>query len=245
MSAVIANIDALLKQVNGAMRQLMQARMALEVQRQKAEMQSGADDLVPDPRYAVPVSRQGMDQPARYRETDLVTIPVGVKEEIEARRVRTGLARMHRDGTIKDRHLQAAEHFLQHFTVIGYDMIGTVDLNGASGGGAGIEARLDRTADSRKIVQGYFHALGGEYTAGGQVIGWIVGLGTSMNDFIEKGPATLQHDNRPRHFWMGVLVNALDVMAAHFEGLHRPRNNAMRADANKGELKIPDLKKGA
>ncbi len=248
MSSTDKELDEQIKLVNKSIEMAMKTRALLQARKAKSEadqrreeletrmtaeranFQGGADDLVEDPRYAVPVSRHGADVPARKRDTERVIITDKGGDKIEAQRVRSGITRLFKDGLISDRHVAASLHFQWHFTVLGYDEIATVDLQSVARGQGGIEHHLDRKAQSRKIVEGYYQALGGEMSVQGQIAYWIIGLGSSVDEYIRQETVDGAYKNKTRHFWMGVLVSVLETMTTHHEGMNAPRRHTIRAD---------------
>lgn len=259
MSGTLKELDEQIRLVNKSIEVAMKTRALLQARKAKSEadirredqekrmaaqrkcFQDGAGDLDHDPRYAVPVSRHGVDVPARARDTELVVIGDTGKEKIEAQRVRSGISRLFRDGLIRERHVAASLHFQWHFTVLAYDAIGTVDLMAVARGEGGVEHHLDRTAQSRRIVEGYFKALGGEMGVQGQIAYWIIGLGSSVDEYIRQETVEDAYKNKTRHFWMGVLVSVLEIMAAHHEGLSKPRRHTIRDDyCDYAPLPLPD-----
>lgn len=219
---------------------LEMAEQKLLVKIQKGEFEIGADDIGFDPRYAVPVSRFGVDSPARRRDTQCERVAGADGEKMTVQRVRSGVARMHAEGLISTRHLSAALHFQTHFDVLGYDVIGTVDWMGAGGGNNSVEDHLHRTSRSYKIVRGYLDAVGGSNSVAGQVVFWLIGMGFSNSEFCrEKKIEQESLKAKGNHFWQGVLISALETMAAHYEGLNKAHRTKIRAgDDMKGDFDL-------
>lgn len=220
-----------LKTVRRLKRLLQAAEQVLLVKIQKEEFLAGADDLGFDPRYPVPVSRTGMESPARKRDTFTDDEKDADGKKITVRRVKSGIKRMHAEGIISDRHLSAALHFQSHFNVLGYDVIGTVNWMGTSGGGHGVvEDHLHRTSQSYQIVKGYLDAVGGADSVAGQVVFWLLGIGLSNREFTQEKKIDQEELKAKGHyFWQGILVGALDIMAAYYEGLSKSQRAMIRS----------------
>lgn len=187
-----------------------------------------ADDLVHDPRYAVPVSRFGLCQGARRRDTEQVRMIDDDGEAMLVRRVRSGLGRLYADGVITEPMMEAAYDFKRAFDVCGYNRVKTMDWLGVRGGGcAGIEDRLVREHEAGRTVDAYMALLGGTASAPGRALWHIVGHEMSLRCIAAR--ADLHDELSPRRgnqYWLGVLVAALAIISEWYIAQSSPRKRS-------------------
>lgn len=209
-----------------AARRSSRARIKAIVERDFSVPQ--ADDWVHDPRYAVPVSRFGLCQGARRRDTEQVRMIDDDGEAMLVRRVRSGLGRLYADGVISEPMMEAAYDFKRAFDVCGYNRVKTMDWLGVrGGGGGGVEDRLVREHEAGRTVDAYMTLLGGTASAPGRALWHIVGHEMSLRCIAAR--ADLHDELSPRRgnqYWLGVLVAALAIISEWYIAQSSPRKRS-------------------
>jgi hypothetical protein len=179
------------------------------------------DDLTHDPRYAVPVSRQGIDHGAVLRDTELVEVEDPHRESgvIVAQRVRSGLSRMLKRGDISPGMAEVGARFQKHFDVCGYCHVTTVNLSGAGGGGSGgVEEALTRSVTSRKIVHHLLLATGWPDALPGKAAWWVIGHGMGLDEIAQRRDLHSFRGETDSRYWKGAVVTALQLMEREWRG---------------------------
>lgn len=176
--------------------------------------QEQPDDYGHDPRYAVPVSRQGKDKGAIHRETDILLAddPHAPERSVPVRVVRSGLRRLLGEGAISPQMFFVGEEFQSHFSAAGYDQISTVKLDGLPGGGGDVEARMTATMRSRNFVNRMLNACGYPDTSCGRAAWWIIGMGMGFAEFARDGALHGHGGGDDSRYWKAMVVTALELM---------------------------------
>lgn len=190
-------------------------------------------DQAHDPRYAVPVSRQGLDHGAVQRDTEMVEVEDPHRENgvIVAQRVRSGLGRMLRRGDISTGMAEIGARFQRHFDVCGYCHVTTVNLGGVSGGGGGVEDALTRSMASRDIVNRLLFATGWPETLPGKAAWWVIGHGMGLEEIAQRRDLHSFAGETDSRYWKGAVVTALQMMEREWRGWQQ-------AEARTGARKI-------
>jgi hypothetical protein len=194
---------------------------------------SDPSDIVDDNRYKVPVSRQGDDRGPIKRDTftDQVENPDKDDATQSVQRVRTILDRLILDGSISANMKLAGDDFARHFSIAGYDRIKTVDLMGGGAGGGDHAARaalfIERTLDSRIIVDKYLKLLCWPNSNMGKAVVWMLGYGKNIKDLASSKDLHELSGGGDLRYWKGTLVSALQVMAFWYQQ-NRVKSSEMR-----------------
>ncbi len=229
---------------------LRQARMKKIKARQQEEKKNRSqrfnvqepDDVIFDPRYKVPVSRQGKARnvPRHGDDETFKTIddPGDEGRKVEVQYYRGGLARLAQQGTISDEMLEAGSHFQHHFEIAGYCNFTTIDL---SGGGKGSNPaawaamqHIENTANSRAIIGDFLRVLGYPRTQVSKAAWWIVGHGVNLEDMAQKKELHELSGCGDRRYWTAMTVAALQIMSMHFQHLYsaKARRREMRSQSS-------------
>lgn len=189
---------------------------ALAYENTKKFSLSQPDDVMPDPHYRVPVSRQGKDRGAILRESEVVKVddPKTPGHEIQAQRLCGGITRLYKQGAISEEMVRAGLLFQHHFERIGYNHYASVRLDTVGRGSGGIEAHYDRTLDSRLFVDAILRELNYPDTQLGKAAFWVLGHGVGLEEMtnrVELHSFKGQNDSR---YWRAVVVSTLELIAA-------------------------------
>lgn len=190
---------------------------------------SQPDDLVKDPRYAVPVSRFGQDRGAIDRPVKQAEIGTG-RDKVVANVVKDGLDRMKDEGGLSQMGYDALRMFQKEFDRCGYAHYVTVNMSGGGRGDVSVEDIFARAQASRDYVHHVFKLLGGQDTLMAKMAFWYLGIGQSFRDIAEKNGKT-------NHFWSGVFHSMVNLMEEDYrlmcKGKRRSlRPSGVRADDN-------------
>lgn len=198
--------------------------------------QEQPDDVMPDPRLAVPVSRQGKDKGAIAREVDIVLIadPLQPGREIEMPKVRDGLSRMFKEGSISEPMFRVGAVFQYHYGRCGYEHYASAPIYGLSGGrgGEGIEGKMDGVRKSQKIVDKLLNCVGGRGTQMGKAVCTIVGDGVGLKNIARMEEMHGFSGGNDFRYWRGILVAALEIMAQAYAA----SDKAKRSGKMRGQL---------
>jgi hypothetical protein len=170
------------------------------------------DDVMPDPGFSVPVSRQGVDRGTIRRDSETVRLPAPDCEVREMLRVRSGLARMLREGTITTGMFEAGCDFKMAFDRCGFGRVKTADYSGAGRGGQGSEDRMASLQGARDCVHRYMTLLGGTASVAGKALWWIVGHELAIKDLAVYRPAHGLSGAGKKDYWRCALVCALQII---------------------------------
>ena len=186
--------------------------------KQRNKFMSAPDDQVRDPRYAVPVSRFGKDRGAKVQDTYMSDIrsPDNENARIQVFRVRSGLGRMLKEGSISKKMFKVGAHFQRHFEIAGYCAYTTVLLDQAFGNGGGIEHHLDKTMQSRLIVNNSLKLLQWPYTQTSKAAWWIIGHGMGLEEITARKDLHDLKGASDRRYWKAMVVAALQVMEVNY-----------------------------
>lgn len=185
------------------------------------------DDVMPDPGFAVPVSRQGVDRGPIRRDSETVRLPAPDGEVRDMLRVRSGLARMLREGTITTGMFEAGCDFKMAFDRCGFGRVKTADYSGAGRGGRGPEDRMASLQGARDCVHRYMTLLGGTSSVAGKALWWIVGHELAIKDLAAASEIHgLRGSGREKPFWRCALVCALQIIEADYVRRASPKRRA-------------------
>ncbi len=186
---------------------------------------SAPGDQVHDPRYAVPVSREGLDRGSIERELyqDPVTDVRG--DKVEANRIQTGLVAMWKNGTISDEMFVTGVQFQTHFHIANLTSVATTNFTGVSGGYGGHEGHIDRKMRSENIVREFIEHLGGEKTAQGLAAWWVIGHGYSFGAMAGNKDFHLYKSAANKTWWSAMTVSALEQMVLMIHAKKSTKNN--------------------
>lgn len=184
------------------------------------------DDVLYDPAFPVPVSRQGKDRGAVRRDCETVRMAAPDGGMRDMLRVRSGLARMLREGTITSGMFEAGCDFKLAFDRCGFGRVKTADYSGAGRGGQGPEDRMASMQGARDAVHRYMTLLGGTASVAGKALWWIVGHEMPISELPAYRPAHGLAGAGKKDYWRGVLVVALQIIEADYVARASPKRRA-------------------
>jgi hypothetical protein len=179
------------------------------------------DDIMPDPRYEVAVSRQGKDKGSRKQALYHETMEVrGELQEVQV--VHNGLYRMHQKGNICDDGYKAALSFQRYYELGKYEACTSVNLSGAPGGNMSIDDVYVRAHAARDYVHHVLDMLGGPTSRMSLAVVHYVGRGCTLEQISKARSGSNQ-------YWQGMLHAALILMADDYKKLQRKRGRRTRS----------------
>lgn len=201
---------------------------ALAYENTKKFSLSQPDDVMPDPHYRVPVSRQGKDRGAILRDSEVVDVPDPTDggAQLSISRVRGGLERMLSDGSISEGMYRAGKFFQSRFDECGYVHYSSVDLDRAgSGGSSGIEDHLHRTHRARKSVDKILRGVGYPDSQMGKAAFWIIGHGMGLDKMAQSKELHDFKGATDTRYWKAIVVATLQVMETFVVAVHGGRRS--------------------
>lgn len=191
---------------------------SLAYENAKKFSQQQPDDLIHDPRYAVKVSRGGLDKGAIARDvfTDTAPDPSNPLKSVQVTRLRSGLGRLLADGVITQDMFEVGQMFNRHFEIVGYGHYSSMMLDDVGGGG-GIESRFEHTIRSRIIVHEMLDVVHYPYTQMSKAVWWIVGHGLGLEEMSKRNDLHDCSAARDRRYWIAMVIAALELMTKSYQ----------------------------
>lgn len=179
------------------------------------------DDVTRDPRYGVPVSRQGRDLGAVKRATYRDDEKLG-DTWVEVNRLKDGLYLLREQGSITQDAYDSGRLFQVEFIRGHYEPFCTTNLSGgARGGGVGIEGLYLRSLKARDYVHHVLKMMGGDGSIMAVAVCHYIGMSQSLKEI----KALKGYDVS---FWRGAVHGALQIMEADYREMMRGRRRRQR-----------------